>query len=358
MLDLPLRLAPNRVYRFYQGGALMDRFRGIADPTDDEFPEDWVGSTTTATNPSEHTYEGEGLSSVEIDGQAVSLATLLKSSPVDVAGKAIIDRYGETTALLVKLLDAGIRLPVHSHPSREFARHILDSQFGKAEAWVILATRQIPGFPSPRVWLGFRETVDRERLRTWIMDQDVEAIRGAMNEIEAKPGDAFFVRPGLPHATGAGILLAEFQEPTDFSIVAEYKGYPIDPEKAHLSRGWDVMLDCFDRSGVDGQELAGLCPRPFRSAGGEAAGWYEDDLLGEQSHPFFEAHRLVVDGAASWPHRGIYAVVIVTGGSGRAETAQGGLDIGSGDTFVVLAGTAPMTISGRVEMIVATPGLA
>lgn len=357
-LKLPLRLTPNRVYRFYEGGALIDRFRGDADPADGDHPEDWVGSITAAQNPPEHSYPGEGLSRVEIDGRVVSLADLLARSPVDVAGAAVVDRYGATTGLLVKLLDAGIRLPVHGHPTREFARHVLHSQFGKAEAWIILATRQMPGQPSPRVWLGFREDVERDQLADWIARQDVAALRGAMNEIEARPGDAFFIRPGLLHCTGAGILLAELQEPTDFSVVAEQAGYPIDPDKAHLGLGWDVMLDCFDRGAVTGDALRALCPVPERVAGDPAQGWYEDDLLGAQTHPYFVAHRLVVSGSAAWPHAGVYAVVIVTGGAGTATTAHGSVDLAAGQTFAILGGTAEVTLHGELEMIVATPGLA
>ena len=38
LLLLPLRLAPNRVFRFYKGGALMDGFRGLPVPEDTMFP--------------------------------------------------------------------------------------------------------------------------------------------------------------------------------------------------------------------------------------------------------------------------------------------------------------------------------
>jgi mannose-6-phosphate isomerase len=358
MLDQPLRLLPNRVYRFYRGGALIDRFRGDPEPVDNEYPEDWVGSTTAAINPPDRSYDGEGLSTVEVGGQTVTLASLLEADPVEVVGQSVVDRYGATSALLVKLLDAGIRLPIHAHPTRELARQLFDSQFGKAEAWVILATRQIPGAPSPRVWLGFKETVSRELLLRWITEQDTPAMLGAMNEIEAKPGDAFFVRPGLPHATGAGIFLAEFQEPTDFSIVAGYEGFPISPDEAHMQKGWDAALDCFVRDAVYGDALGDLCPSPLRVRGDDGAGWHEDDLLGVQSHPFFEAHRLVVGGSAPWPYPGVYAVAIVTAGVGTASTSRGSLEIRAGDTFAILGGTAATTIRGDIEMIVATPGLA
>jgi mannose-6-phosphate isomerase len=355
MLQLPLRLAPNRVYRFYRGGAQIDAFRGASVPTDSEYPEDWVGSVTPAVNPPEHTHPGEGLSTVEIAGQTISLAELLAKDPEAVAGRDVVARYGPTTALLVKLLDAGSRLPVHGHPTREFARHILHSQFGKAEAWIVLATRQVPGELTPRVWLGFREDVSRDQLADWIGRQDTEAIRGAMNEFEVRAGDAVFVRPGLLHATGAGVFLIEAQEPTDFSVVAEYEGYPIAPDEAHLGLGWDTMLDCFDRRALGGAALAALCPKPTWVAGGESQAWLQEDLLGVQSHAFFKAHRLTVRGSAAWPYAGTYAVVVVTAGQGVARTVHGSLDLKRGDTLAILAGTAETTISGDLELVAAMP---
>ena len=355
LLELPLRLSPNRVYRFYRGGAQIDAFRGASAPADSEFPEDWVGSVTPAINPPEHTHPGEGLSTVEVAGQAHTLADLLAADPVAVAGADVVARYGPTTALLVKLLDAGSRLPIHGHPTRDFARHILHSQFGKAEAWVVLATRQIPGQPSPRVWLGFREDVSRDQLADWIGRQDTEALRAAMHEFEVAPGDAVFVRPGLLHATGAGVFLIEAQEPTDFSVVAEHQGFPIAPDEAHLGLGWGTMLDCFERRAVSGADLAALRPQPSRIAGDESRGWLEEDLLGVQSHAFFKANRLTVRGSADWPHAGVYSVVIVTQGKGVARTAHGEVELRRGDTLAILAGTAPTTIAGELELVAAMP---
>jgi mannose-6-phosphate isomerase len=355
LLTLPLRLPPNRVYRFYRGGALMDRFRGAPEPLDTAFPEDWVGSVTAAINPPEHSYPGEGLSAVEVGGRPVRIADLARERPQDVAGRHIVERYGPTTALLVKLLDAGSRLPLHVHPTRDLARQLFDSQFGKAEAWAILATRQVEGQISPRIWLGFREDISREQLMAWIEQQDTDAIRAAMNEVEVAPGDAVFVRPGLLHATGAGVFLVEAQEPTDFSIVAEHKGYPITPDEAHMSKGWDRMIDVIDRGVVRADELRALIPGPRRVAGNDAEGWHEDDVWGEQSDPYFKAFRLVVRGSVAWPHAGVYSVVIVTEGSGVAETAHGRLELAAGDTFAMLAATAPTTLSGDLQMLVTTP---
>ncbi len=89
--------------------------------------------------------------------------------------------------------------------------------------------------------------------------------------------------------------------------------------------------------------------------GNETAGWYEDDVLGTQSDPYFKAFRLVVEGTVSWPHAGVYSVIIVTGGTGVAETAHGRLDLKAGDSIAILAATAKTTISGELQMLVTTP---
>ena len=87
-----------------------------------------------------------------------------------------------------------------------------------------------------------------------------------------------FVRPGLLHATGAGVFLVEAQEPTDFSIMAEYEGYPIDPDIAHMHKGWDTMLKVIDRAAVTQDELSTLCGPPQRVASNQTEGWTEDDI--------------------------------------------------------------------------------
>ena len=46
-----LRLSPNRVWRTYSGGLMLDRMEGKAEPQDGTFPEDWIGSTVRAINP-------------------------------------------------------------------------------------------------------------------------------------------------------------------------------------------------------------------------------------------------------------------------------------------------------------------
>ena len=104
----PLLLPPNQFHRFYRGGARIDALRG-APAGEDGRPEDWVGSTATAWGS-----EDEGLSRLE-DGR---VRDAIRADPEAFLGSDHVARWGADPALLVKLLDAGERLPVHYHPGR------------------------------------------------------------------------------------------------------------------------------------------------------------------------------------------------------------------------------------------------
>src|SRR5262249_51276926 len=118
-------------------------------------------------------------------------------------------RWG-TPNLLVKLLDPIQRLPVHAHPDRTFPLERLGSEYGKTEAWFVVATRAA----EVAVWVGLRDTVSKEEYRDWIERQDTDALLGSLNHLALEPGDAVYVPAGVPHAIGGGALVVELQEPT------------------------------------------------------------------------------------------------------------------------------------------------
>jgi mannose-6-phosphate isomerase len=349
----PLRLDANPVYRFYAGGRLLGAFRTGAPAEDGDKPEDWVGSVTPAVNPPEHSYVGEGLSRVHVPAGEVLLRDLLTADPVAVAGRRLVEAFGVTTGVLVKLLDAGIRLPIHAHPTRAFAREHLASPFGKAEAWLVVETRQMPGEESPCVRVGFRESMTRAELLEVVRSQRVDRLREVMHRFEVGPGDVVFVPPGVPHSTGAGVFLVEVQEPTDFSIVLEWTGYPITPEEADIGLGWDLLAETLRPTALSADEVAVLRAPPrviARGSGGEV-----DDLLGAQADAFFRARRARVSGAVDWPFAGCFSVGIVTAGEGRVTNAHGSLDVRRGDTLALLAAAPPSVIDGSLEVIALGP---
>jgi mannose-6-phosphate isomerase len=337
----PWRLPPNRVSRFYRGGALLDRFRAGAlaadgTPTQDgPRPEDWVGSATAAWTPPATPPSGEGLGVAEIDGRLHRIVDLLEADPELVAGRDLVAAAGSTTGVLVKLLDAGVRLPVHAHPSRPFARRWLRSWCGKTEAWIVVATRETADAEGPAVRIGFQREIDREDLIDVIADERTADLLDAMHLRSTKAGDVWFIPAGVPHAIGAGVFMVEIEEPSDFSIVAETADVPIHPSAAHLGLGWEVAIDAFDRAGHDEAWLAGLRHDGRRPAD-EGDGWTAEPLLDVAADPFFRATRLTVRGHAApelWPPA--FLVGVVTAGRGTARTGAAELPLRAGETFAV-----------------------
>ena len=143
----PVFFERNRVFRVYLGGKLFHDFLGDA-PEDGFHPEEWVASTVHAMNANP-TGPLEGISIVE--GTDLPFTQLLEEHRADCLG----DR--ENLGVLVKYLDSAIRLPMQVHPTREYSRKFFNSPYGKAESWIILATR-----PDACIYYGFSREVSRE----------------------------------------------------------------------------------------------------------------------------------------------------------------------------------------------------
>ena len=197
----PFILLPNRVWRSYQGGRVLDQLQGRvldqlqgrANPADSHFPEDWVGSATTAINPGrEVANEGVGTART-IDGETYSMAQIYTSSPEDALGADHVQAFGAQPQLLVKLLDSGIRLHIQAHPNVQWAQQHLNADSGKTEAWWILQTRTDDAY----VYLGFQHPPAIPEWRRIVAEQDFDAMLACFDRIRVAAGDVLLVEGGV-----------------------------------------------------------------------------------------------------------------------------------------------------------------
>ena len=241
---LPLKQFSNRVWRTYEGGALIDKWKKDIPETDSSFPEEWIMSTITARGNNRPL--DEGLSIINTPLGNISLKELVNSNLELYLGEKLAKKYG-TTGVLIKMLDSLERLTIQVHPDKEYARKMLNSEFGKTESWYVLNNREINGEKSA-IYMGFKEGVTKKLWKKYFESQDIQGMLNCLHKIEVKPGDAFMIYGGVPHAIGSGCFLMEVQEPTDYTMRVEKitpGGLTIGDELIHQGVGEENMLECF-----------------------------------------------------------------------------------------------------------------
>lgn len=233
----PIFFERNRVYRIYKGGmpykALFND--GYDDGTDNMFPEEWVASKVKAINPK---YFGERDGVSVIKGTNLFFDDLLNDYKDELLGNRRYD-------CLVKFLDSAVRLPFQVHPTKDFSRKYFNSEYGKTEAWLVVATR-----PGAKLYFGFKDKITKEQLSALEERSEVEKdIMGTLLAgVDAKVGDIWLIKAGLIHAIGAGCTIIEVQEPTDFTIQPERwcGDYHISYNEEYIGLEKDVALDAIN----------------------------------------------------------------------------------------------------------------
>lgn len=326
-MSTPIPLPPNQPpERFYLGGERIARFRGLT-TSQPRTPEDWLGSATTL-------FGEPSLGLTTIDGRL--LRDLIDQEPQRWLGAEHQHAFGTDTQLLVKLLEAGQRLPVHVHPDDDFAADHLGLAHGKAEAWYIV--------DGGEVFLGFTRDVPREELEELVAQQRTEELLGLCHHREVSPGDTVFVPAGLPHAIGAGVFLVEVQQPEDLSILLEWKEFEIDgAQHGHLGLGFERALGAVQTSALSNEAVDALIAPESSSR----------SALVPAAEAYFRIERLL-PGSRSEVAPG-FAVLVVLDGAGSLIGETGTTPLTPGTVLLLPHAAGELTLTGTVHAIVCRP---
>lgn len=346
---MPILLSANQPPdRFYCGGPEINRFRYPQSTASDRNdlqptfqPEDWVASTTPC-----HGCRPLGLTKLP-DGRL--LADAIVTEPEYWLGPAHVAAFGADTKLLVKLLDAGQRLPVHAHPDGYWARkHVPGATHGKAEAWYVLKGGE--------VHLGLREDVALDELRQLVLSQEVVPnLLERLHRLDVRPHQTVYIPPGFLHAIGKGMLVVEVQEPSDLSVLLEWRGFAIDgAQKGHLGVGWDTALTSVDRVGRRREDIEKLVMDGSRST---TSTKQSEGVFATPSEEFFRLERVKMTGGRKHALTQGFAVVIVLGGAFTlgSMSSSDKLHLPKGSTALLAFADGTLTLQGTGEALVARP---
>ncbi len=330
----PFKLPPNRVWRTYLGGKLLDEIEGKEDAKDTHFPEDWIASTVNAVNPGREDIKKEGISFIyDEKGKKLFFDEILELYGEELLGKEYIKKNGKRINILVKLLDPSIRLHFQVHPTREFSKKYLNSNNGKAESYIVLKNRDNK---SSYVYMGFKEIPDKEYFKKLILEQDIEKIKKFIHKVPLNKKDVYFIEGGVPHALGEDVLLIEVQEPTDFVVRFEFErgGYVL-PEKARfMNLDIDTAMNMFVYNSLTLEELYDKWKcNPIKIYDNEKGKEYK--LIDNRYTDKFRVNRIMLTNFFKEKSINTYQICIVSDGEGYIETDNGKIDLKFGDKFFV-----------------------
>lgn len=331
--NYPVFFEKNRVFRVYKGGKLFADF--FSDNSEDgNYPEEWVVSSVHALNEGS-TDEYEGVS--KIKGEELYLNDALKQYKTELLGER------EDLGVLTKILDSAIRLPVQAHPDKPFSRKYFNSSYGKEESWYILATR-----PGGKIFYGFKDSITLEQFEKAIDESENSktVMEDLLDSFEVKPGDVVYIPAKMVHAIGAGCLLLEVQEPSDFTIQPERwcGDYKLSDNEMYLGLGRETALECFD--------VAKKYPAPIEPvliSEGEGVKYFS--LIDERMTTSFAVRRIELTNGEFKLENGA-RIYVVTEGEGKIQGEGYEKDVKKGDYFLIpVAAEGKFTISGNAHVV-------
>jgi len=340
-LNQPVFFERNRVARVYRGGKLFHNFFGDA-PVDENLPEEWVCSPVAALNDGGK--PTDGLSTVR--GTDVFFRDLLTAYPDEMLGSR------KSLGVLVKILDSAERLPVQAHPDKAFAKKHFNSEFGKTEMWLVLATR-----PDANVYIGFERGIGKSEFLAAVdaSQTDRTAMEKLLHRQSVQAGDVYLIPAGMPHAIGAGCLILEVQEPTDFTVQPEAwcGSHRLSEYQKYLGLHPDTAVDCFDFSMTYDKALT-ISKRTPKSICSEN-NCNVESLISYGDTPCFAVNRLTLSDCPGFTLPRKPAVFIVTEGRGAVTTTDKVVPLSTGDYFFLPHGASDCTIFGSLTLIECLP---
>ena len=258
-----------------------------------------------------------------------TLKDLLKEYKADLVGEKVYKKNGDKFPLLIKYIDAAEVLSIQLHPNDEFAQKRHDS-YGKTEMWYIMQSDK-----DSEIILGFKEPITKEHYKELVNDKELPEV---LNKEIAEVGDAYFIKAGLVHAIGAGILLAEIQENSDIT----YRIYDWDrvaENGEHRELHTENALDCIDLSNEKDFEI------DYKLKVNEPSPLVRD--------VHFNTDILKVDGEIARNYENLDSFVILMGVEGNSEVKYGHQSIGLnyGETLLVPACINNISILGKNSKI-------
>ncbi len=267
------------------------------------------------------------------EDQGLTLTGLVRRYGADLVGRDVYRRYGDRFPLLIKLIDARRDLSVQVHPGDEMAMRC-HGCMGKNEMWYILEAEA-----GAIIRTGFNRRLTQAEFDRRMADG---TLLEAVNAVESRPGDTFYIPAGQIHTIGAGNLLVEIQQSSDVTYrVWDYNRRDADGNlrQLHVQQAREAL----DYEPRDGQVH-------YMDQGG-------GQMTGLVCSPDFDVSRLDVDGAyrLDMPEgHSFVAAVCLDGDLTLSADNMPGASLSRGETALIPAAASCVEMNGTARLLLAS----
>lgn len=267
------------------------------------------------------------------EDQGLTLTGLVRRYGADLVGRDVYRRYGDRFPLLIKLIDARRNLSVQVHPGDEMAMRC-HGCMGKNEMWYILEAEA-----GAIIRTGFNRRLTQAEFDRRMADG---TLLEAVNAVESRPGDTFYIPAGQIHTIGAGNLLVEIQQSSDVTYrVWDYNRRDADGNlrQLHVQQAREAL----DYEPRDGQVH-------YMDQGG-------GQMTGLVCSPDFDVSRLDVDGAyrLDMPEgHSFVAAVCLDGDLRLSADNMPGASLSRGETALIPAAASCVEMNGMARLLLAS----
>jgi mannose-6-phosphate isomerase len=228
--------------------------------------------------------------------------------------------------ILIKLIDACKDLSVQVHPSDEYALKN-EGQYGKTEMWYVVDAED-----DAKLVYGLNKEVSREEFASLAKGPE---LMNVLNFVPVKKGDVFFIRSGVIHAIGKGLLICEIQQNSNLT----YRVYDYDRVDANGNKRPLHVEKAI--------EVAKLAPEESYA---ETSVVFENKSVSVENLAnceYFVVDKIILNGKHHLFPDGSFISVTVVEGKGRI----GSLDVCKGTTVFIPADAGFTEIEGNMTAL-------
>lgn len=235
--------------------------------------------------------------------------------------------------LLAKFIDANDWLSVQVHPDDDYARVHENGENGKSEMWYIISAK-----PGSKLVYGLKQGINKETFLEKIKANNIE---NCLNFIEVSEGDIIDIPPGMIHAIGGGIVLAEIQQSSNIT----YRVYDYDrvdkngnKRELHINKAIEVVSinsPVTTKTEFKKDTINENCTRERKI-----------------SNKYFKVDLYNIDGSITETTDGSkFYIYMIVEGEGQLKYRDGFINIKLGDSIFIPASLGDYNIKGNLKTL-------